>query len=1188
MLEWKARIRKNDWNPPLSYDCFISYQSGDLGLAEQVHQGLTAAGIDPGRIWFDRKRLQPGFEWHKEIEAGCESSRILLPVLTPRWQQSQWTRFETYGAEVVVPLRFEGDFEAVATPPLKRFQAQEINFTTGNVTDSWARLAASIRELLQRPQPLKTERVSLLRYHHNPHFLGREQELLAIHQHLHDRPTTDLTQGKVHVIAALGGMGKTTLAREYAEKFWRCYVAIFWVDARNPAGIEAEYADLYTTLHPETAADVKQAERAGRMLQLLKGREERLLIVDNAEDEASVRRWLPNVGGCRVLVTSRFSDWPAAVGVTALETLGPAAACKLLRERSGMPEPAAADSAAVEELARALGFLPLALEQAAAYMRKQRMGYARYLKRFNEEAAQLLQKGALGSTEYPDAVMTTWAATIARMPSTSRALLRLSAFMAATPIPREFFVRAAGTVRIAEGILREQEMREATPPAESDDRYLIDEALGHLADHSMLSLEEETFQVHGLVQTVERVNLPLPRFAEWSIGALLFLDSCPDDPSDPDSWSLLRQTALHLDHISHAGWTAAENLNQLPQEARNVSPIDIFVRVLKLLTYLGKYHAAVGNHVAAERYLRLALDNDGRVPPDKHRTIQSLRSLSDLLIETDRLGEAIQLREREVAFYEREADPGDPVVARPLCRLADALVAAGRYEEAEQLLDKALQIARQGDDVSALTWQRECLVSLMGLYNETGREADHGRIRHLYLEIGRRLPLDMDSPFAVGDPHLESARAAQLAGDMSAFEESLQRYLKAGASAPTATPDILAHFLSTAASQYRQAGQSAKAEPLLQQALTHTRSVYGDMSGETAEALCELARVYDDLDKTREAADTWRAALRIREHLFPEGHSSIAETLLSLAKTVSIVGDAEDPEPLMRRALGLFERTRGKDHGLTGDCCAQLAYVLARRSSIAEAVDLMERTITIKEKQYGPVSADVGNLLRGWERTLRNAGRFSEAADVGARSLALHEKLYGMGSIELLRDLYAQFFLAREQANLQAAEHTLIRGLKIVQDATPNDIARLAEWRMQLGLFYAQTGRPAEAEDFLRAGIDHSFATGALDQLFFLSALALIDALALSDRLPEAEPLALHVLHAALKRLGDVQHGGAASANDRDLQAGTAYATEAWMSCRYRAGVNPEEIQSGLVALFQEHSQLPLLETILERIRSRT
>jgi hypothetical protein len=120
----------------MPYHCFISYASSDLGFAERLHRRLVAAGFS---VWFDKVRLRPGCNWHREIESGCEESKVVVPVLTPRWKGSEWTRFETYGAEFLVPLLFEGTFEDVATPPLTRFQAHTIDVTQ-ETEGQWAAL----------------------------------------------------------------------------------------------------------------------------------------------------------------------------------------------------------------------------------------------------------------------------------------------------------------------------------------------------------------------------------------------------------------------------------------------------------------------------------------------------------------------------------------------------------------------------------------------------------------------------------------------------------------------------------------------------------------------------------------------------------------------------------------------------------------------------------------------------------------------------------------------------------------------------------------------------------------------------------------------------------------------------------------------------------------------------------------
>jgi hypothetical protein len=96
----------------MGYDCFISYASSDHAIAAKLSDRIAGLGL---RVWFDKARLLPGCDWHREIEQYCEESRIVLPVLTPRWKLSDWTRYETYGAEAVIPLVCEGEWKDVCT-----------------------------------------------------------------------------------------------------------------------------------------------------------------------------------------------------------------------------------------------------------------------------------------------------------------------------------------------------------------------------------------------------------------------------------------------------------------------------------------------------------------------------------------------------------------------------------------------------------------------------------------------------------------------------------------------------------------------------------------------------------------------------------------------------------------------------------------------------------------------------------------------------------------------------------------------------------------------------------------------------------------------------------------------------------------------------------------------------------------
>src|SRR5215469_216823 len=153
---------------PEHTELFISYASGDLARATALHALLAAEGF---RVWFDKVRLTPGCDWHKEIEAGCEAARVILPLITPRWAKSEWTRYETYAHDAVIPVLAEGKVEDVMPPPLRRWSAVLLDPLAVDEA-VWHTLLAAIRAKLAEPSPERAPRIVDLPYPANPFFTG--------------------------------------------------------------------------------------------------------------------------------------------------------------------------------------------------------------------------------------------------------------------------------------------------------------------------------------------------------------------------------------------------------------------------------------------------------------------------------------------------------------------------------------------------------------------------------------------------------------------------------------------------------------------------------------------------------------------------------------------------------------------------------------------------------------------------------------------------------------------------------------------------------------------------------------------------------------------------------------------------------------------------------------------------------
>jgi hypothetical protein len=195
-------------------------------------------------------------------------------------------------------------------------------------------------------------------------FVGRDDQLSALRE--------QLTRQGAAALHGMGGVGKTQLALAYAQRYRGDYTLGWWVPAETELELVTALAELGIALG--LPAGEPPARLAARARDALGERSGWLLIFDNAPNLAAVAEYLPGVGGGHVLVTSRDSAWQGIADPVAVDLLPLQDAVELLVRRTGN-----ADRQAATQLAEALGRLPLALEQAAAYAASQRLPLAAYL-----------------------------------------------------------------------------------------------------------------------------------------------------------------------------------------------------------------------------------------------------------------------------------------------------------------------------------------------------------------------------------------------------------------------------------------------------------------------------------------------------------------------------------------------------------------------------------------------------------------------------------------------------------------------------------------------------------------------------------------------------------------------------------------------------------------------------------------
>ena len=230
-----------------------------------------------------------------------------------------------------------------------------------------------------------------------------------------------------------------------------------------------------------------------------------LLVFDNAPDRASVAPFVPPAGPGRVLITSRNQIWPPGHALD-VPVLDPQVAAEFLVSRTGDK-----DGRAALDLAGELGGLPLALEQAAAYVQASGDSLARYLASFRRRPDLLGRGEPIG---YRDTVATTWRLAFENLQEAEpRAvgLLRLLAFCAPEAIPVRLLLQPRPELSKHLG----NEVAPVLVPL-LEDELAADDAIAALRRYSLVApAADGSVSVHMLVQAVTLGQMPAEMAQEW-------------------------------------------------------------------------------------------------------------------------------------------------------------------------------------------------------------------------------------------------------------------------------------------------------------------------------------------------------------------------------------------------------------------------------------------------------------------------------------------------------------------------------------------------------------------------------------------------------------------------------------------------------------------------------------------------
>ncbi len=722
---------------------------------------------------------------------------------------------------------------------------------------------------------------------------GRTTSLHTLQKTLAAAKPTAITQPAA--IHGLGGVGKTRLAVEYAIHSLnnKTYTAGLFVSADSIFSLNTNLAALAAPdlLNLPEFNQPDQSVIVKAVISAVSHRNDCLLILDNVDNKDSRQyicdELLPQLTEPHVLITSRLSNWPpdlADLSVTALKTKE---AASYLRSRTDRKlSQTKNDHASSEQLAKALDGLPVALEQAAAYINRTHITFDKYLEQFNASRVKTLARYET-LVNYDSPVLFTWTSTQAHLDPIAHGILRMASLLGPEPIPTALFESQPDSLTEVIDLFKQEEFYQEVQPPDSDAN--LGESLADLADWSMITLTQGSFTVHRIVQDAVRLTIPSDMRKPWTELALkLVNDYIPDDPPSDDvrSWALWAVIDPHVACI-----------------IEQATSFDIPEPTTLLMNGLALYLTQRVRFDEAEHLHRRALaSNEKLLGPDHPNVATCLNNLATLYHATNRLAEAEPLMQRALKIGEASFGKDHPNVAIRLNNLAQLYRATNRLKQAEPLAKRALAIDEASLGSEHPNVARD-LNNLALLYQ------DSNRLKQAEPLIQRALAIDEAS---LGSDH----------------------------------PNV-AIGLNNLAQLYKDTNRLKEAEPLMERALAIDEASFGKDHPEVATALNNLAQLYQDTNRLKEAEPLMKRALAIDEASLGSEHPNVALRLNNLAALYKNTNRLKEAAPLMQRALAIDEASLGSEHPTVARDLNNLAQLYQATNRLKEAEPLMERHLVI-------------------------------------------------------------------------------------------------------------------------------------------------------------------------------------------------------------------------------------------------
>ncbi|KAF8446930.1 hypothetical protein BGX38DRAFT_1093717 [Terfezia claveryi] len=834
----------------------------------------------------------------------------------------------------------------------------------------------------------------LLNVRKSSEFVGREYLLENLKQEVKEGKQRQNTI----VLYGTGGMGKTQLAVEYIHQYYRDYSSVFWINASSDQTTILGFTQIMQRLiqhHSELSEDyshigrllgmagkldsngcfaVTQPSEAQYVVDAVKRwfalPENRnwLLVFDNLDDPelVDIEEYIPVCNHGTVIITSRRRDLQQGRRGFEVQQMQPIEAIQLLLKACAMPKFENLQTNATT-IAQELGYLPLALDQAGAYIHMAQYSLGRYLIEYETNTSYLLSKGWKGGKQ-DRSVFATWEIsfnTIQQKSPKAAKLLLICGFLNNEDISEELLKRGM----------------HLGPHGMNHLKHAIRTLLSYsLAKRSR---NDDSFSIHPLVHSWAKLRLESEPQKEIDIAREAFrvVVSGVDKSNEgrTEDWIFERRVMPHIDAVTKYMVQCADVSNMDMQDGPRMAHPDTLTIVHSIALVFdiqGQYEKAL------ECYRRALAGREKALGVDHPDTLTTVNNMAGVFGDQGQYKKALKWYGRALAGREKVLGVDHPGTLTTVNNMASVFDNQGQYEK-------------------ALKWYGRALA-------------------------GKEKALGVDHPNTLAMVN----NMALVFDNEGQYEKALEWYGRALAGKEKAFGVDHPETLTTVhnmALVFDNQGHYEKALGLYGRALAGRGKALGVDHPDTLSTVNNMALVFSNQGQYEKALEWYGRALAGQEKALGEDHPETLTTVNNIASVFYNQGQYEKALEWYWRALAGKEKALGVDHPDTLTMVDNMASVFDKQGQYEKALEWYRHALAGKEKALGVDHPDTLITVENMASVFDKQGQYEEALEWYGRALAGQEKALGVDHLRTQDTIRCLIYLYEKTGQTEQAQNLRMR-----------------------------------------------------------------------------------------------------------------------------------------------------------------